>query len=189
MISKKKQTFEERFNETKFENEEDREIALKYQIYDQWQHVLLKPNMYIGDMNLSKLNLYLIEKTCDKIEQSEKELNYANAKLKLEEISYIPGLYKLVDELIVNAYDQFVRCNTNLEHSDTKYRKMTTIQINIDETSFSIINDGSGISIAKNKLHNDIYTVELIFGNLNSGENFNAKQTAFVGGTHGNTIE
>ena len=34
--------------------------------------------------------------------------------MKKETLEYIPGLYKIVDEVIVNAWDQFIR-NKNSE--------------------------------------------------------------------------
>ena len=58
------------------------------------------------------------------------------------QLSYIPGLYKIVDEVVVNAWDQFIRlCDTKVKH------KVTQISMSVDKESgiVTIKNDGKGI--------------------------------------------
>ena len=70
----------------------------------------------------------------------------------------VAGLYKIIDELIVNAYDQSIRDKT-----------MTLINVQINSEYFSIYNNGIGIDIVLHPIHN-IYIPELIFANYDDTE-------------------
>ena len=68
-----------------------------------------------------------------------------------KEINWSPGLCKIVDELIVNSYDQSLRDET-----------LENISVDINPNSFTIFNDGIGIDVVKHPTH-QIYIPELIF--------------------------
>lgn len=121
------------------------------------EHVLKKPGMYIGDLDF----------------RNEKQFIYSKNKIIQQEISWSPGLYKIIDELIVNAYDQSIRDQT-----------MTIISAYINSESFSLYNDGIGIDIVLHPTHN-IYIPELIFANLLTSTNYNDSEERITGGTHG----
>ena len=121
------------------------------------EHVLKKPGMYIGDMDF----------------RTEKQFIYENNNIIIKEINWSPGLYKIVDELIVNAYDQSIRDKT-----------LSKIMVNINPESFTIFNDGVGIDIVKHKEHN-IWIPELIFANLLTSTNYSDTEERVTGGTHG----
>lgn len=132
-------------------------VEQTYKKYDQREHVLMKPGMYIGSIDFIR----------------SKQLIYENNQIIEKEINYNPGLYKIIDELIVNAYDQSIRDNT-----------LNEINVNVNENSFSIYNSGIGIPIEKHKEYN-IYVPELIFGYLLTSSNFNLSEKRVTGGTHG----
>ena len=121
------------------------------------EHILKKPGMYIGDIDFRK----------------EKQLIYSKNKIIQKEINWSPGLYKIIDELIVNTYDQTIRDKT-----------LNNINIEINKDFFSIENDGVGIDVIIHKTHN-IYIPELIFGNLLTSTNYNDNDERITGGTHG----
>jgi DNA topoisomerase-2 len=121
------------------------------------EHVLKKPGMYVGDLDFRTENQYI----------------YVNNNIELKEITWSPGLYKIVDELIVNSYDQSIRDPT-----------LTEIKAEITPEYFSIFNDGIGIDIVKHKEHN-IYIPELIFANLLTSTNYSDTEQRITGGTHG----
>jgi DNA topoisomerase-2 len=77
-------------------------------------------------------------------------------------IQYCPGLYKIFDEIIVNAADNKVRDPS-----------MDTIKINIDRENniISVYNNGRGIPI---QIHDKekVYVPELIFGHLLTSSNY-----------------
>ena len=75
--------------------------------------------MYIGSVEISTQTLWVMDEDKDGFE--------------LREISYVPGLYKIFDEILVNAADNFQRDKT-----------MDKIMIEIDEIThrISIWNNG-----------------------------------------------
>jgi len=121
------------------------------------EHVLKKPGMYVGDLDF----------------REEKQFIYKKNSIIYEKISWSPGLYKIVDELIVNAYDQSIRDKT-----------LSEIKINITENDFTIYNDGLGIDVALHPIHK-IYIPELIFANLLTSTNYDDTEERVTGGTHG----
>ena len=120
------------------------------------EHILKKPGMYIGDIDF----------------RNEKQFIY-NKSIIHKEITWSPGLYKIVDELIVNAYDQSIRDKT-----------LNIISVVLDNKSFSIFNDGIGIDVVLHPTHK-IYIPELIFANLLTSTNYNDTEDRITGGTHG----
>ena len=131
------------------------------------EHVLELPDTYIGDIELNSINTW-----------------YYNTELnKMVEgiLTYIPGEYKLFDELIVNSLDQYTR----LKESNSKF-KVTNIKINVDKTSgeISVYNDGVGIPINICNKENK-YIPELIFGDLLTSSNYNKDDIKHVGGKNG----
>jgi DNA topoisomerase II len=123
------------------------------------EHVLKKPGMYVGDLDA----------------RDEKQFIYNNqtGKIEQKQISWSPGLYKIVDELVVNAYDQSIRDQS-----------LNIISVELDEKSFSIFNDGTGIDVVLHPTHK-IYIPELIFGNLLTSTNYDESAQRITGGTHG----
>jgi len=138
-------------------NNSNKSVEETYKKFSQIEHVLNKPGMYIGSID-NILN---------------KQLIYDNDIIIEKTINYNPGLYKIIDELIVNAYDQSIRDNT-----------LNEINININESIFTIFNSGIGIPIEKHKDYN-IYIPELIFGNLLTSSNYDINDKRVTGGTHG----
>nr|CCA25924.1 DNA topoisomerase putative [Albugo laibachii Nc14] len=124
--------------------------------------------MYIGSMEEVTENVWVVnENTVGNI-----------VEMYLESIEYVPALYKIFDEIIVNALDNKKRdC------------KMKALDVVIDTTNekqpwIMIYNDGRGIPV---QIHptEQIYIPELVFGNLLTGSNFDDHSTRFTGGRHG----
>ena len=138
-------------------------VDSKYKKFTQIEHVLKKPGMYVGSVEAEQSNQWL----------------YNNEKSIMEnrEITYVPALYKIFDEILVNAIDQKSR------NEDPPLRK---IKIDIDKEtgSITICNDGKGIPIEWSE-KNEMYVPELIFGNLLTSSNYDDKEERVVGGTHG----
>lgn len=90
-------------------------------------------------------------------------------------IAQVPGLYKIFDEIIVNACDNKQRDKT-----------MDTLKVKIDVESgeISVWNNGKGIPVVMHKEHN-VYVPELIFGHLLTGSNFDDKKKKTTGGRNG----
>jgi DNA topoisomerase-2 len=136
----------------------------KYQIKSPHEHVLLRPDMYMDTIKNDKLNIYIYDEKKKKIVLEEKTIN--------------SGLYKIFDEILVNASDQSIRDDT-----------CNVIKVNIDDNKkITIYNNGNSkedqipIQIHPEK---KIYIPELIFGNLLSGSNFDDTEERIVGGKNG----
>ena len=99
--------------------------------------------------------------------------------MEYKNISYISGLYKIYDEIVVNALDHVVRCK------DMK-KPVKEIRVNIDkkEGKIEVYNSGEGIEIEIHKEHN-IYIPELIFGNMLTSTNYDDSEERTIGGQNG----
>ncbi len=145
-------------------------LAVKYQKKTDKQHILDNPDTYTGTMEKTENQMYI----------------YNLNKIKLKTIRYIPGLYKLFDEAIVNARDHHIRMHQLIENSKGK-RNYPVTQIDIQVTSEGVIeitNDGNGIDIDKHPEY-DIWIPELIFGHLRTSTNYNKDEKKITGGKNG----
>lgn len=95
--------------------------------------------------------------------------------MAFREISYVPGFYKIFDEILVNAADNKVRDAT-----------MDTIKVTIDkaEGTVTVWNNGRGIPIEIHEKE-QIYIPELIFGNLLTSSNYDDAEDKITGGRNG----
>ncbi len=80
-------------------------------------------------------------------------------KIVEKEITYTPGLYKIFDEILVNAADNKQR-DPNMDKLE--------IDISAENNTISVKNNGKGIPI---EFHKDekCYVPTLVFGKLNLG--------------------
>ncbi|MCO5599921.1 hypothetical protein L7F22_054028 [Adiantum nelumboides] len=132
-----------------------------YQKLSQLEHVLLRPDTYIGSVEHHQEDMWVFDP--------------AHQRMAYRKISYIPGFYKIFDEILVNAADNKVR--------DTS---MDTIKVTIDkeEGSISVWNNGRGIPIEIHEKEG-IYIPELIFGNLLTSSNYDDAEDKVTGGRNG----
>ena len=165
-----------------------------YQKMDPVEHVLKLPDTYVGSIerHTEMINVVVEENGVD-INGNEIKI----PKIKKKQITFVPALYKIYDEIIANAEDQDTRLKMDLKNYNLKNKKkknkkplnvelVTTIKINVDKEQgmISILNDGDGIDIVMMKEHN-MYPPELIFGNLLTSANYDEKQEKITGGKNG----
>ena len=143
-------------------------LAQQYQRKTDKQHILDNPDTYIGSVENVDADMWVYDDLAEKI--------------SLKTIEYIPGLYKLFDEGIVNCRDHVIRMiqSTMLEK---KFVTHIDIDINQDGT-ITMTNDGNGIDIAKHPEY-DIWIPEMIFGHLRTSTNYNKDEKKIVGGKNG----
>ena len=133
-------------------------IEKTYQKKTQLEHILLRPDTYIGTTEHITEKLWVL---------SPKET------LINKQINYVPGLYKIFDEILVNAIDNI-----------TRDLRMSLIKVDINSKSISIYNNGKGIPITIHKTYK-IYVPELIFGHLLTSSNYDDSQKKVTGGRNG----
>jgi DNA topoisomerase-2 len=99
--------------------------------------------------------------------------------MEMKEMKYPPGLFKIIDEVVVNAIDHW--CNYP--------RLVKNIYIKFDKTTgqITVKNDGPGIEILKTKnIHGKVmYTVQMIAAEFLAGDNLDADESRVTGGTNG----
>lgn len=139
----------------------NRTIEETYVKLEQDEHILARPDMYIGSTSLAPEERYI----------------YASDEegMVLKTITYAPGLYKIFDEILVNAADNYQRDP-----------KMKYIKVNIDKenNTITVENDGDGIPVEIHEKHKK-YVPELIFGDLLTGSNFDDTVNKVTGGRNG----
>ena len=123
---------------------------------------MLRPDTYIGSVEERTDNLWVF--------------NEDTAKMEYRPVSYVPGLYKIFDEILVNAADNMAR--------DPK--GMDQIRVDIDKVAgtVAITNNGEGVPVTMHKVHK-MYVPELIFGNLLTGDNYDDSEKKVTGGRNG----
>ncbi len=92
-----------------------------------------------------------------------------------KEITYTPGLYKIYDEILVNAADNKQR-DSNMDKLD--------IEISPENNTISVKNNGKGIPIQFHQKEK-CYVPTLVFGHLLTGSNFDDNEKKTTGGRNG----
>merc|ERR1711935_424599 len=123
-----------------------------YKKIDQLEHVLLRPDSYVGSIEHVRQAMWVYDKDLD--------------KLVHREIDFIPALFKIFDEIMVNAADNKVRDPT---------QTLIKVEINAESNEISIMNNGRGIPIEIHKEHN-VYVPELIFGQMMTSSNYDDEE-------------
>lgn len=127
----------------------------KYQKISQLEHILKRPDTYVGS----------VEKQVDKMWTFDSETHCMVEK----EVSYVPGLFKIFDEILVNAADNKVR--------DPKMSKID-VTITPEENIITVLNDGHGIPVEMHETEK-IYIPEMIFGHLLTSSNYDDKEKSY----------
>ena len=135
------------------------------------QHILDNPDTYIGSVENVDSHMWIMNETNERI--IEKNINY------------IPGLFKLFDEGIVNCRDHVVRMQSKIEQKVDNSLPVTYIDISIqDDGTIVMINDGNGIDVVQHPEYKT-WVPELIFGHLRTSTNYNKEEKKIVGGKNG----
>lgn len=93
-------------------------IEEMYQKKTQLEHIILRPDTYIGSTERQPNHVWV----------------HTGQKMEYKQVSYPPGLYKIFDEILVNAADNKVRDAT-----------MDTIKVDIDAVSEGNYLGGEGL--------------------------------------------
>jgi DNA topoisomerase-2 len=131
-------------------------VEEQYKKHTHKGHILALPDTYVGSTDQTTEEMWILE----------------DKKMVKKNITYIPALYKLFDEGLVNAIDQFVRMKIMAkDNPELNVRTVKNIKISISDKVVSIWNDGDGIDV---ELHTEqkMYVPELIFGHLLTSSNY-----------------
>jgi len=136
-------------------------IEQTYQKKTQLEHILLRPDTYIGSTESVTQPMWVLNPETNRIQQKE--------------MTFTPGLYKIFDEIIVNASDNKQR-DPNMDRME--------VTVDAESNTISVLNNGKGIPVVMHKEHN-CYVPTLIFGHLLTGSNFDDDEKKTTGGRNG----
>lgn len=109
------------------------------------EHIITRPSMYIGSVDTNTISDYMLQ---------DNKMTYA-------EISYVPGLIKIINEIIDNSVD--VAIKTNFQFSNE-------ISVKIESDKVEVRDNGTGIPVEKNA--DGHYLPELCWNHARAGSNF-----------------
>ena len=136
----------------------DVDDANMYRKLTHLQHIRERPDSYVGSVVAEPKRMWVLN----------------DETIVSKEISYVPGLYKCIDELIVNAMDQATVDDT-----------LETIRVDVmDDDTISVYNDGKGMPVVMHEEHG-VYVPELVFGHLLTSSNYDDSKERIVGGRNG----
>lgn len=129
-----------------------------YRILDEIEHVRMRTGMYAGSVEPITANDWV----------------YVDGKMVQKEITVIPALLKIINEIIDNSIDEHKRAPDVL----------TEIKVFITDKSITVQDNGRGIPV---EIHPTTgkYIPETVFTNLRAGSNFNDSQDQSLIGTNG----
>jgi DNA topoisomerase-2 len=133
------------------------------------QHILDNPDTYIGSVENIDADMWIMSEDGERIIEKN--------------IHFIPGLFKLFDEGIVNCRDHVVRMQTRINEKSDNALPVTHIDVSIEaDGTITMVNDGNGIDVAQK---DGVWIPELVFGHLRTSTNYNKDEKKIVGGKNG----
>jgi len=159
----------------------------KYQKMTDIEHILKKPDTYIGTIEPTETIDYVMDVAPHHVDDAAGAAAAVAPALTRRNIKYIPGLYKLFDEGMVNMRDHVVRQAQAIADGKPDALPVTTLEVDIDPADGTIhmTNDGNGIDVAQHPEHK-LWIPEMIFGHLRTSTNYDEnKKEKIVGGKNG----
>jgi len=130
-----------------------------YQKKSQLEHILLRPDTYIGSVEKHTQSLWVFE----------------GGEMVFRPVTYVPGLYKIFDEILVNAADNKQR-DPSMD--------CVKVEIDAEQNLISVYNNGDGVPV---EIHQEegVYVPEMIFGHLLTSSNYDDNVKKTTGGRNG----
>ena len=119
-------------------------------------HILLRPSMYVGGVDLVEKEEYILTK---------------ENKFEYKKLKFVPGLIKITNEIIDNSVDEAVR---------TGFKFGNKIDVNITDTSIEIRDNGRGIPVVKIG-DTEHYAPVVAFCEARAGSNFSDDGRTTIG--------
>ncbi|KDE07461.1 hypothetical protein, variant [Microbotryum lychnidis-dioicae p1A1 Lamole] len=132
----------------------------------QLEHVLKRPDTYIGSIEAVTQQMWVFDPDTT---------GGTGGTLVNRQTTFVPGLYKIFDEILVNAADN------KAKNAEMSYIKVT---INREDKKIVVENDGPGIPIEEHKTEK-VWIPEMIFGTLLTSSNYDDEEEKVTGGRNG----
>lgn len=131
----------------------------KIEVLTDIEHVLKRPSMYIGSTVLERIPTPIY------VEEHKKIIG--------DYIEIVPGILKIIDEVLSNSIDEAIRTNY-------KFANKISIDINHKTGEVKIIDNGRGISHEKEET-TGLPQAVAAFTKLKAGSNFNESENTKMG--------
>lgn len=115
-----------------------------FQMLSDREHILKRNAMYIGSIDF----------------EEQEDFNFDNDHIKYENFKIIPGLCKIINEVIDNSIDEAIKTN---------FKYGNEISIIIEKDKVQVQDNGRGIPVVK---QGDFYQPYLCWGRAKAGSNF-----------------
>lgn len=138
------------------------------------EHIVHRPSMYIGSVSNEQHETAIFENV------------FEEPKLQTKQLTYAPGLIKIINEVIDNSVDVIIKTG-----------KGSTIKVKLSEDKVEVQDDSTGFpmpekfkklardgGIAKREIFEDLPVV-IALGNARAGSNFNDEDNLGQMGTNG----
>ena len=128
-----------------------------FKILSDREHILTRPNMYIGAIDTEEQSDFILE----------------NDKIEFKNFKIIPGLCKIINEIIDNSIDEAIK---------TDFKFSNKINIKISKDCVEVSDNGRGIPIELHEHENEKrYRPFLAWGIAKSGSNFSDEERTQIG--------
>jgi DNA topoisomerase-2 len=108
----------------------------RYQKLTQLEHIIKRPDTYIGSVERTEAQMWVFNSQTEEMENRK--------------VSFVPGLYKIFDEILVNAAD-------NKQNDESM--KSIKVVVDREKGEISIENDGRGIPIEIHQVSQPVWSV------------------------------
>lgn len=166
------------------------ELTKKWQKKTPYEHIVDLPDTYIGSIVKEKSEQYIVDNVKSETEDGESVMREMIIKKKMD---YVPGIYKIFDEIIVNANDNKNRIDHKITQKEKGHVAMTSLWVNIAKYSdtkqpekycIEVKNDGDGIDIAEHPVEK-VWVPQMVFGELLTSGNYDKAEEKVTGGKNG----
>ncbi len=166
----------------------EKKMATAYKKLTQREHILQLPDTYIGSRDCHRESRWVwsppeateVDNEGGSNARPKKGAVVPAGRMEWREVNFNPGLFKIFDELVVNALDHVTRQAAVAD----KAKRVTQIVVTVTPTTFNIHNDGEGIPVTMHPEYK-VMVPELIFGHLLTSSNYDEKEEKVVGGKNG----
>jgi len=141
--------------------ENNKTIEEIYQKLTQREHILKRPDTYVGSIELQPADMWVVDLTSSTFKMTRKTVNY------------VPAFLKIFDEILTNASDHAQRVEG-----------VKKIAVSFEDGYIICENDGPGIHVEKHRTEN-LWVPEMIFGHLLTGTNYNDNEERYGAGRNG----
>lgn len=108
----------------------------QYQKLTQLEHIIKRPDTYIGSVEKTETTMWVF--------------NSENKEMESRKVTFVPGLYKIFDEIMVNAADN--------KQNDANMKNIKVV-VDREKGEISVENDGRGIPVEIHEVSNLVLVV------------------------------